>query len=66
MRPSHSERVRAYDLADRFQVKTDTVLGWYRRGWIPGLKVGKTIIFDVAEVERAIRKRSIRQKGVAQ
>ncbi len=54
-----SELLNAKELAERLRVKPATVLGWHRRGWIPGLRAGRRpILFDVQAVESALRERA--------
>jgi hypothetical protein len=50
--------VDARGLASVHLVTTETVLAWARRGWIPCLRAGRRpVLFDVPEVERALRER---------
>ena len=54
-----SQIVDARDLAERLRVTSATVLTWARRGWIPCLRAGRRpVLFDLAEVEIALRKRA--------
>jgi hypothetical protein len=40
-------------------VKPETVLAWFRRGWIPGYRAGRRpVLFDVAEVQSAMAARA--------
>jgi hypothetical protein len=48
----------ARELAARYRVTPATVLAWARRGWIPCLRAGRRpVLFDVVEVEKAMRAR---------
>jgi excisionase family DNA binding protein len=52
----------ARELATRLRVTPPTVHAWHRRGWIPCLRAGRRpVLFDVAEVESALRKRAERK-----
>lgn len=35
---------------------SDTILRWFHEGIIPGLQLGRKILFDFAEVEEALAK----------
>jgi hypothetical protein len=60
-----SEIVDSLGLAERLRVTRATVLTWARRRWIPCLRAGRRpVLFDVVEVEAALRDWSKRQ-GVA-
>jgi hypothetical protein len=49
-------------LAARFHVTRAPVLAWARRGWIPRLRsFGRTALFDLSKVERALRERAERR-----
>jgi hypothetical protein len=53
--------VDARDLAAQLRVTPATVLTWARRGWIPCLRAGRRpVLFDLAEVERALKERAKR------
>jgi hypothetical protein len=53
----------ARGLAARLRVRPATVLTWARRGWIPCLRAGRRpVLFDVAEVKRALRARAERRE----
>jgi hypothetical protein len=55
----------ARGLAPKLRVTPATILGWARRGWIPCLRAGRRpVLFDVAEVERALKERASR-RGVS-
>ena len=46
-------------LAAILHVTPATVLTWARRGWIPCLRAGRRpVLFDPAEVERALKERA--------
>jgi len=54
-----SEIVDSRRLAAKLQVTPATVLTWARRGWIPCLRAGRRpVLFDVAEVENALKERA--------
>jgi DNA-binding transcriptional MerR regulator len=53
-----SELIDARELARRWQVTVETVRGWHRRGWIPCIRDGRRLLFDVDAVEKASRERS--------
>jgi excisionase family DNA binding protein len=54
-----SQKVKACDVAVKLGVTSRTVLNWARRGIIPCLRAGaRTILFDLAEVERALKERT--------
>jgi len=45
------------ELAERLRIHPDTLRGLYRRGKIPGIKLGhRTLRFDYAQVLEALRK----------
>ena len=47
------------ELAARYRVTAETIRGWARRGQIPSFRVGRRpLLFDVVEVDRAIKARS--------
>jgi predicted site-specific integrase-resolvase len=53
-----SQFVDARAVAQRFGVKPAAVLAWARRGWIPCIRAGqRPVLFDVNEVELALRER---------
>ena len=53
-----SQLVDARRLATKLSVTPATVLSWARRGWIPRLRAGRRpVLFDVSEVERALKER---------
>jgi hypothetical protein len=53
----------ARDLAAKLRVTPATVLTWARRGWIPCLRAGRRpVLFDLAEVERALKERAKRRE----
>ncbi|MCI0463307.1 MAG: hypothetical protein L0Z62_40690 [Gemmataceae bacterium] len=57
-----SQIVDAGALAMKLCVTRATVLTWARRGWIPCLRAGRRpVLFDVAEVERALKARAKRE-----
>ncbi|MGO8705034.1 MAG: helix-turn-helix domain-containing protein [Candidatus Brocadiia bacterium] len=59
-----SEWLTAADLADRLQVTVETITAWRQAGLIPAVQItGKTIRFDLAEVERSLRARGQRSAG---
>jgi phage terminase Nu1 subunit (DNA packaging protein) len=50
-------------LAGKLHVTPATVLTWARRGWIPSLRAGqRPVLFDLAEVTRALRQRAADQE----
>ncbi len=52
------ERLTTSELAVRFGVKPQTVLSWYRWGWIPVVcNWSKPYLFDPVAVEEALRLR---------
>jgi hypothetical protein len=54
--------VDARGLAAKLRVTPATVLTWARRGWIPCLRAGRRpVLFDMAEVERALKDRAKHQ-----
>jgi len=56
--------VDAKELAAQLKVTPPTIHAWHRRGWIPCLRAGhRPVLFDVAEVEAALRQRA-EEKGV--
>lgn len=56
----------AQEVADRYRVKVTTVHAWHRRGWIPCLRAGRRpVLFDLAEVEQALRERAEHHREVA-
>jgi predicted site-specific integrase-resolvase len=58
-----SRIIGARDLAAKLQVTPATVLAWARRGWIPCLRAGRRpVLFDLAEVERALKERAERRE----
>jgi len=58
-----AEFINAKVLAKKLRVKPATILAWARRGWIPCLRAGcRPILFDLAEVESALRERAGRQR----
>jgi hypothetical protein len=53
-------------LAALLSVTPPTVLAWARRGWIPRLRAGRRpVLFDLAEVELALKRRAGREVGHA-
>lgn len=45
------------ELAERLRIHPDTLRGLYRRGKIPGIKIGyRTLRFDYASVLEALRR----------
>jgi excisionase family DNA binding protein len=58
--------IDAKALAERLRVRKETVLSWARRGWIPCLRAGRRpVLFDLDDVERALRERAKRRGGDA-
>jgi hypothetical protein len=58
-----SQIVDARGLAAKLRVAPATVLAWARRGWIPCLRAGRRpVLFDLAEVERALKERAERRE----
>jgi hypothetical protein len=56
-----SQIIDARGLAAKLRVTPATVLTWARRGWIPCLRAGRRpVLFDLAEVERALKERARR------
>jgi hypothetical protein len=54
-----SQILDARGLAAKLRVTPATVLTWARRGWVPCLRAGRRpVLFDLAEVERALRERA--------
>lgn len=59
-----SELVDAKELAIRLKVTVSTIHTWHRRGWIPCLRAGRRpVLFDLAEVESALRSRAVAKGG---
>ena len=57
-----SEFLNAAELAERLRVTTATVHAWHRRGLIPGLRASRRpVLFDMPEVEKALRERAERK-----
>ena len=55
--------VDAKELADWCKVTRETIHAWHRRGWIPCLRAGRRpVLFDLNEVEDALRKRAQRSE----
>jgi hypothetical protein len=53
--------IDAGGLAAKLCVTRATILTWARRGWIPCLRAGRRpVLFDLAEVERALKDRAKR------
>lgn len=53
----------ADDLAEILAVRPITVLGWYRKGVIPGIRLGHKIIrFNLTEVVNALEVRERRKE----
>ena len=51
--------VRARRVAQRYDVTSETVRAWARRGWIPCRRAGRRpLLFDLAEVDAALRRRA--------
>jgi predicted site-specific integrase-resolvase len=60
-----SKFIDARELGKRFGVTPATIHAWHRRGWIPCLRAGRRpVLFDLAEVEEALRKRAENRPGV--
>jgi hypothetical protein len=58
-----SQIVDAKGLSAKLRVTPATVLSWARRGWIPCLRAGRRpVLFDLAEVEQALKERAGRQE----
>jgi hypothetical protein len=58
-----SQILDARGLAAKLCVTPATVLTWARRGWIPCLRAGRRpVLFDLAEVERALKERAKRRE----
>ena len=56
---SEFKLLNAKQLAGLLKVTLPTIHAWHRRGWIPCLRAGRRpVIFDVVEVEKALRKRA--------
>lgn len=54
----------AEELAPRFRVKPATIHAWRRRGLIPGIKATRRpVLYDLAEVEAALRTRGADDVG---
>jgi hypothetical protein len=52
----------ARGLAALLRVTPATVLAWARRGWIPRLRAGRRpVLFDLADVELALKRRAGRE-----
>lgn len=45
----------AQEIAKRLSLNYQTVMRWAREGKIPAYKTGKNFLFDVSEVDRAIK-----------
>lgn len=59
-----SQILDARGLATRLRVTPATVLAWARRGWLPCLRAGRRpVLFDLAEVERALKLRALRKEN---
>ncbi len=58
-----SQIVDARGLASKLRVTPSTVLAWARRRWIPCLRAGRRpVLFDLDEVEKALRERAARRE----
>ena len=58
------EIINAKVLAERLHVTPATILAWARRGFIPCLRAGRRpVLFDAADVERALKERAERKGG---
>jgi predicted site-specific integrase-resolvase len=59
-----SQILDARSLAAKLRVRPATVLTWARRGLIPCLRASRRpVLFDLAEVERALRERAKRREA---
>lgn len=56
---SPSRLLAARDVAVRFGVSVETVLRWYRRGLLPGVRLASNVLrFDEADVAAFVAERS--------
>jgi excisionase family DNA binding protein len=54
--PAGEELLTIYELAQRLRLHPETARGLYRRGVIPGIKIGyRTLRFDYSQVVEALR-----------
>ena len=59
-----SDLLDARQLAERLRVTPATIHAWHRRGLIPGLRATRRpVLFELAEVEAALRARAARYDG---
>lgn len=50
------------DVAKACLVTRATVLSWFRRGWIPGYRAGRSpVLFDLDEVRQSLAERAARR-----
>lgn len=53
------------EIADRLHVAPATVLKWARQGIIPTIRIHRTLRFDPAEVETALRALAAKERANA-
>jgi excisionase family DNA binding protein len=60
-----AERLTAAQVAERLGVTRDTVLNWYRLGWIPAVQSWRRpFLFDPVAVEQSLQRRADERRGV--
>ena len=60
-----NEKLTAAELAHHLKVKTETIREWHRRGIIPAMRASRRpILFDLMQVEQALRERAERHHAM--